>query len=160
MISLIASVGKKREIGRQGDLAFTGRGELGYFRDTTLHHKILMGRTTFHSLPRRLADREYYVASFQPEDFPDYVTYVPDLEAFLKQHQNTPEEIFVIGGGSIYACALPYAQKLYLTVINAECPDADTFFPAFDPAQYEKNPVGKGAFDDGVTFTRFVYDRK
>ena len=159
MISLIASVGRNLEIGKNGGLAFTGRGELGYFKQTTMGHAVLMGSRTYDSLPRRLEGREYNVAAFDGE-FPDWVNVVRDLEQFLKAQQATSEEIFVIGGGSIYTAALPYAQKLYLTEIGGECEGADTFFPRFSPEEYERELVGSGAFDDGMTFKRYVYTRK
>ena len=157
MISLIASVGRNLELGKNGGLAFTGRGELGYFRDTTMNHKIFMGHNTFISLPKRLKNREYYVAS-NAKDLPDWVNIVEDVDAFLKDWQKKPEELFVIGGGMMYKTALPYAQKLYLTEINGKCPEADVFFPTFDKTKYTKTRVGEGEFDDGLTFVRFIYE--
>jgi dihydrofolate reductase len=159
MISLIASVGRNLEIGKAGGLAFTGRGELNYFRTTTMNHKILMGHNTYHSLPRRLEGREYYVVTSET-NLPKWVNTVSDLPAFLEHWQNQPEELFVIGGGAIYAASLPYAKSLYLTEINGECPDADVFFPTFDKSQFTKKQVGKGEFDDDITFVRFIYERK
>ena len=157
MISLIASVGQNLELGKNGGLAFTGRGELGYFRETTMNHKIFMGHNTFVSLPARLKGREYYVAS-NAKDLPDWVNVVEDVDAFLMEWQGKLEELFVIGGGMMYKTALPYAQKLYLTEIDGKCPDADVFFPTFDKAKYTKTRVGEGEFDDGLTFVRFIYE--
>ena len=159
MISLIASVGRNLEIGKGGDLAFSGKGELGYFRDTTMGHKVLMGSKTYASLPRRLAGREYFVAAYGGE-FPEWVNVVKDLDGFLKKWQGESEELFVIGGGSIYATSLPYADKLYLTEIEGECAGADVFFPKFDKDAYACEKVGEGEFDDGLKFVRFVYTRK
>lgn len=160
MISLIASVGRNLEIGKKGDLAFSGKGELGYFRDTTMGHKILMGSKTYDSLPRRLGGREYYVATFDGAGLPEWVNVVGDLHGFLKEWQSKDEELFVIGGGSIYAAALSYADKLYLTKIDGECVGADVFFPDFELNDFTKEKVGEGEFDDGLTFARFVYIRK
>ena len=159
MISLIASVGRNLEIGRGGDLAFSGRGELGYFKATTMGYKVLMGSKTFDSLPVRLVGREYFVAARDGE-FPDWVSVVRDLDGFLAKWQDEDEELFVIGGGSIYAAALPYAEKLYLTEIDGECADADVFFPQFETSQFVKEKVGEGEFDDGLTFARFIYTKK
>ena len=159
MISIIASVGRNLEIGAGGDLAFSGKGELGYFKATTMGHKILMGSKTFESLPVRLEGREYFVAAYEGE-FPDWVQVLPDVEPFLKEWQAKDEELFVIGGGSIYALALPYAQKLYLTEIDGERADADVFFPKFDANDFVREKVGEGEFDDGLTFARYVYTRK
>ena len=161
MISIIACVGQNLELGKGGDLAFTGRGELGYFKTTTMGHKVIMGYNTFVSLPGPLPGRECYVASHDPKvKLPQWATAVTDLIGFLEKYQKTPEEIFVIGGGSVYALSLPYAQKLYLTEVDATCPDADTFFPKFDLTNFNRQFIKKGAFDDGLTFSRYVYTRK
>ena len=103
MISIIACVGQNLELGKGGDLAFTGRGELGYFKTTTMGHKVIMGYNTFVSLPGPLPGRECYVASHDPKvKLPQWATVVTDLTGFLEKYQKTPEEIFVIGGGSAY----------------------------------------------------------
>lgn len=159
MISLIASVGRNLEIGKGTELAFPGKGELGYFKETTMGHKVLMGSKTYNSLPRRLEGREYYVAAYDGE-FPEWVNVVHDLAGFLAEWRDRDEELFVIGGGSIYAAALPYAQKLYLTEIDGECADADVFFPSFNAGKYTKKQVGEGEFEDGLAFARFVYTKK
>jgi len=159
VISLIASVGRNLEIGKGPELAFPGKGELGYFKKTTMGHKVLMGSKTYYSLPCRLEGREYYVAAYEGE-FPDWVNVVNDLTGFLEKWQNESEELFVIGGGSIYAAALPYANKLYLTEIDGERKDADVFFPKFDTGDFIKQKVGEGEFDDGLVFARFVYTKK
>ena len=159
MISLIASVGKNLEIGKAGDLAFEGRGELGYFKDTTMGRKILMGSRTYESLPRRLEGREYFVVATN-DDFPDWVNVVNDPETFLKKWQQNQEEIFVIGGGMIYALALPYASKLYLTEIDGTCDGADTFFPKFNHSEFRQEFIENGTYDSGTKFQRFIYARK
>lgn len=160
MISLIAAVGKNLEIGKDNDLVFQGKGELKYFKDVTMGHKVLMGSKTYKSLPRRLEGREYYVASRSDQGYPDWVNVVTNLDEFLAEWQNNDEEMIVIGGGSIYSTALPYADKLYLTEVNGECPDADVYFPKFDKAMFTKEKVGEGEYDDGIAFARFVYSKK
>ena len=160
MISLIAVVGRKLEIGVKGGLAFRGTGELAYFKEVTMGHKILMGYNTYLSLPRRLVGREYYVASREDFEAPEWVNQVSDLGKFLKEKQGSKEEIMVIGGGQIYAAALPFADKLYLTEVAAECAGADVFFPKFDKRQWRKELVGEGEYDDGLGFCRYVYYRK
>lgn len=160
MISLIASVGEKSELGKDGGLAFQGKGELGYFKNTTMGHKVLMGSKTFESLPRRLEGREYFVASRTKDGFPEWVNVVTDLDGFLKEWKDAEEEIFVIGGGSIYAYALPRANRLYLTEVAGSCDGADVFFPEFDKNQYTREKVGEGEYDDGLAFARFVYSKK
>ena len=159
MISLIAVVGRKREIGRDGGLAFAGRGELPYFKEVTMGHKILRGSKTYESLPRRLDGREYYVASREDFETPEWVNKVRKLINFLEEIQESEEEIMVIGGGQIYAAALPYADKLYLTEVAGECPGADVFFPEFDKKKWRRELVGEGSYDDGKKYKRYVYNR-
>lgn len=64
------------------------------------------------------------------------------------------DNIFVIGGGKIYAEFLPLADKIYLTEIDAQCPDADTFFPAFDKSLYTRTVLGENE-EDGISFPMY-----
>ena len=161
MISLIACVGKNLEIGKAGQLAFTGRGELGYFKSVTMNHKVLMGFKTYQSLPGPLPGRQCYLVTHHPnQTLPSWVHPISDLKSFLENYQKSAEELFVIGGATIYAATLDYADRLYLTEVDATCPQADTFFPNFDPAKFKRRLVAKGAFSDGITFSRYIYSRK
>ena len=161
MISMIACIGKKLEIGKSGGLAFSGRGELGYFKSVTMHHKVVMGYNTFRSLPSSLPGREcYLIASGDNLKLPNWIHLISDPISFLENCQNSKEEIFIIGGGSIYALALPYATNLYITEVDATCPNADTFFPKFNPQDYTKKFIESGAFDNGLIFSRYIYTKK
>ena len=159
MISMIAAVGQNRELGVGGDLVFTLPGDMKYFKQTTMGHKVVMGDVTFRSLPVRLKGREEFVASLGALDLPDGVTHVPDLFAFLEEWQDTEEEVFVIGGATIYKLALPYADKLYLTEVAASASAADVFFPEFDKKMYKKKKLGEGE-DKGIPYQFTVYERK
>ena len=64
------------------------------------------------------------------------------------KNQETKEEIFIIGGGSIYATFLPFATNLYLTEVDSPAPDADVFFPEFDKTKYKKTIIKKGSEND------------
>ena len=160
MISTISVIGRNWEIGRGGDLVFRGKGELGYFKEVTMGHKVLMGQKTYESLPRRLEGREYYVASREDFEAPSFVNKVMDLPGFLAEWRESDEEMIVIGGGQIYTFALPYADKLYLTEVDAEEPEADVFFPKFDRQEWQRESVGEGEYDDGLKYHRYIYTRK
>lgn len=84
--------------------------------------------------------------------------FVFDLEFFVKAHLNDSLEIFVIGGGKVYQQMLKYAEKLYLTEIEASDPEADTFFPEFDTSKYLREELGKGE-DNGIKFTFVRYTK-
>lgn len=172
--SMIAAMGKNRELGKAGGLVWDLPGDLKYFRDTTMGHPIFMGHRTFDSLPKVLPGRKPYVLTrVSPEEFkkatdkeaspslwPDTsgnVIIVNNLTEFTK---NPPEEeMFVIGGGMVYWEMLKYCDKLYLTEVDAEDETADTFFPEFDKNNYTRTEVGKGA-DHGVNYTFVIYTKK
>ncbi len=177
MLSLIASIGQNREIGVGNELAFTGRGELPYVKATTMGHKIFMGRRTYESLPHRLMGRDYFVLEREVFPAPEWVSVVTDLAGFLAAAQgggeinvfqaeqpvairlNPAEEIFVFGGASLFAQTLDYCDRLYLTEIQATNPAADVFFPEFDRSRYQREEVGRGTYDDGTPFIRYIYRR-
>ncbi|MBR3055770.1 dihydrofolate reductase [Candidatus Saccharibacteria bacterium] len=150
MISLIAAIGKNNELGKDNQLVFHIKEDMRFFRETTTGHPILMGRKTFESIGRPLPNRTNYVITRHPEDLPDGVEPVGDLRQFLESWQDSKEELFVIGGATIYEAALPYATTLYLTEVNATVSDADTFFPNFDKSLYTKTLIKKGSENDLV----------
>ena len=145
MFSLIACIGKNRELGKNGQLVFHLKDDMKFFRDTTTGHPVVMGRKTWDSLPSKLKDRQNIVITSHDFDGPDEI--IHDIDAFIKQYKDTPEEIFIIGGGQIYSAFLPYAKKLYLTEVDSSA-DADTFFPEFDKSKYSQTLIKKGKDHD------------
>ena len=158
MFSIIAAIGKKRELGLNNQLIFHIKEDMKFFRETTTGHPVIMGQATFESIGRPLPNRKNYVASLTPKNLPDSVEIVPDLIAFLKAHENDPEEFFIIGGATIYRLALPYAKTLYLTEIDAEH-EADAFFPEFDKSKYSREVIKKG-FENDLAFSFVKYKLK
>jgi dihydrofolate reductase len=128
MLSIIAVIGKNRELGKDNDLIWNLPGDLKRFRKITEGHPVIMGRKTFQSIGHPLPKRLNIVISRQ-KNIPG-VTVVSSLEEAIDQAGNDPE-IFIIGGGSVYAQAIDKADRLYLTVVDAVAPDADTFFPDY-----------------------------
>ena len=155
MISLIAAIGKNRELGLNGQLVFRIKEDMQFFKAITMGHPVLMGRKTFESIGRALPGRTNFVVTSNPNLLPDGIEPVKDLRQFLESWQNSEEELFVIGGGMIYSEALPFAKHLYLTEVDATTP-ADTFFPAFDPSKYSRTVIKKGSEND-LTFTFVKY---
>lgn len=150
MFSLIACIGKNRELGKGGELIFHIKDDMKFFRDATKGHKVVMGRKTWESLPAKLPGRENIVVSSRgvadDSKKPDLV--IHDILDFIATNKDAEEEIFVIGGGKIYAEFLPFAQTLYLTEVEAEYDGADTFFPEFDRAKYDREIIMEGKEDD------------
>lgn len=155
-VSMIAAVGKNLELGKNNDLIWHFKEDMKFFKDTTMGHTVVMGRKTFESLPKALPGRKNIVISSNAEYQAQGATVVSSVEEALQIADN--EEIFVIGGGKIYAEFLPYADKLYLTEIDAECEDADTYFPQFNKSEYIKEIINY--YDiDGVEFYHVVYKK-
>ncbi|HSR16133.1 MAG TPA: dihydrofolate reductase [Gemmatimonadales bacterium] len=129
VVSLIAAMARNRVIGRGGALPWHLPDDQKFFRKVTLDHTVIMGRKTFDEIRRPLANRRNVVISRNPDFHPAGVTVVPSLEEALALGA-TEDEVFVIGGGEIYREALPQADRLYLTVVEAEV-DGDTTFPPY-----------------------------
>ena len=144
--SIIAAIGKNRELGKKGGLVFNIPGDLKFFKQTTMGYPVVMGRTTFLSLPRLLPGRKHYVLSPDEEPtFPEEVTVLHDLNQFIKDHQNDSQEYFIIGGGSIYQQFLPHCDKIYLTEVDGEDAEADVYFPDFDKTNYTVEKLGQNS---------------
>ena len=142
MFSIIAAVGKNNELGKKGDLIFHIKEDMQFFKETTTGHTVVMGFKTWESLPKKLPNRKNIVVSFEEIEGPDEC--VTDLEQYIKDNENTDEEIFVIGGGSIYAQFIDHAKRIYLTEIDGEDSEADVFFPTFDKSKYKRTVLQKG----------------
>ena len=156
MFSIIAAVGKNNALGKNNDLIFHIKEDMDFFRKTTTGHKVVMGSRTWYSLPAKLKNRENIVVS--EEIIPKADKTVSDLKDYIAKNIDTPEEIFIIGGGSIYAQFLPYAKHLYLTEVD-DSPEADVFFPEFDRRNYRRKTIKHG--DQGeLKYTFVKYTKK
>lgn len=130
MLSMICAVGRGNEIGFENKLLWDLPGDMKHFKETTTGHTVIMGQTTYLSIGRPLPNRTNIILSNDDSfDVPGCII-ARDLEQLAREHENTEEEVFVIGGASIYRQFLPFAKKLYLTLID-DAPTADTFFPDY-----------------------------
>jgi dihydrofolate reductase len=131
MISIIAAVARNRAIGYQNKLIYWLPNDLKRFKQLTTGHTIIMGRNTFLSLPKgALPNRRNIVLSRSKKAFPGCDVY-PSLEEALL-HCAPDEDVYIIGGASVYKQALPLADRLCLTEIDDTPAEADTFFPPYD----------------------------
>ena len=134
MISIIAAVAKNRAIGFHNKLIYWLPNDLKRFKALTTGHTIIMGRNTFLSLPKgALPNRRNIVLSRSTKAFPGCDVF-PSLEDALAQCRQD-EDIYIIGGASVYQQALPLADRLCLTEIDDTPAEADTFFPSYDDWQ-------------------------
>jgi dihydrofolate reductase len=133
-ISIIVCVAKNRGIGKKGKLLFDIPADLQHFKRITMGHPIIMGYNTYKSIGRPLPGRLNIVLS--PDDIKidgcKVAKNIPD--AIKLASENNSEEIFFIGGGMVYASAIEFADRLYLTIVD-EKPEADTFFPDYSKFQ-------------------------
>jgi dihydrofolate reductase len=138
-ISLIAALAQNGGIGRDGDLLYHLPADLRHFKLLTGTHALIMGRRTFESLPKgALPNRRNIVLSSQDGYAPAGSECFASLsEALEACRQSEEQEAFIIGGYSVYQAALPLANRLYLTSIEADGVGADVFFPTFDPTEWK-----------------------
>jgi dihydrofolate reductase len=150
-ISIIVAVASNNGIGKNNRLLAHIPGDLPRFKKITTGHTVIMGKNTFLSLPGGpLRNRRNIVITDCHDDvFEGCVTVFSISEAIEKCDRES--ENFVIGGASIYRQFLPYASKLYLTLIRKEF-DADTFFPEIDINDWEQISSEKPVHDGKVDF--------
>ncbi len=137
MFSLIVAHDANYGIGLDNHLPWHLSEDLKQFKEHTIHKKILMGKTTFDGFKKPLPERHTVVACFKGEEGEnsELVTYCTDLIQYLKDNENTDEEIVVCGGASIYKLCLPYCKKLYISLVEGEH-KVDTYFPKYNPEDY------------------------
>ena len=169
MLSIIACISQtNRAIGYQNRLLYHIKSDLTRFRELTTGHTIIMGRKTYVSLPNgALPHRRNIVVSRSMKEMEGCEVY-PNLDAALKAAES-PQEIFIIGGESIYRQSLHVARKLYLTVvddttvndaaINATPQQADAFFPEINPKEW-KLIEKEMRNENGLSFSFLTYLKK
>ena len=134
-ITLIAAMGNNRAIGLNGRMPWHLPAELQHFKKATRGKAIVMGRKTWQSIGRPLPGRQNIVISRNPGLIARGADVCDSLEAAIEISKT--DEIMVIGGGQLYAAALPLAQAMILTLIAIE-PEADTWFPKWDEEHWQQ----------------------
>ena len=146
-LSIIVAVARNRAIGCANQLLCHISEDLKYFKQTTLGHTVIMGRKTFESIGKPLPNRTNIVISRTMPPREDIIV-VPDLETAIARC-NRENEVFIIGGGSVYQEAFPMVRRIYLTEIHANF-EADTFFPEWDKTQWKE--ISRQDFPRGEKF--------
>lgn len=157
MISLIAAVGKNNELGLDNHLIFNIPGDLKFFRNTTLGKTVIMGRKTYESIGKPLPKRINIVVSNSLKET-DGITIINSLEEVLEKYLNSEEEVFIIGGESLYNYFINYAQNIYLTKVYANAV-ADKYFPSFDENNYNQTLLGENK-ENNLEYKHILYSRK
>ena len=153
MISLVVARAKNGAIGRDGDIPWRIPQDFKLFQRETTGGAVVMGRNTWDSLPvKPLAKRFNIVVSSNPEAAETVVPNVAEAVKLAKAHGY--DRIYGIGGAGIYKEMMQIAHRLLITEVDAEIEDADTFFPAFEPTQWQlisKRDLGGAAPSCTVT---------
>jgi dihydrofolate reductase len=135
MINIIAAIQTKdRGLGQHNDLLYAIPEDMKHFRDTTRDAIVIMGRKTWESIPekfRPLPKRTNIVITRNSDYNAPGAIVVGSLDEALRAARNEDADIFIIGGGEIYKQALPFTNRLYLTLIDGD-KEADVFFPEYE----------------------------
>jgi dihydrofolate reductase len=150
---------KNRVIGANNAIPWHLPGELKMFKTITMGHHIVMGRNTWESIGRLLPGRTTVIVTRQRDFKVADAIVAASLDDALAAC-GADDEIFVIGGAQLYAAALPRADRLYLTEVDAEVA-GDTFMPAIDLAQWRAGTVTAHAADEKnpYSYKLTVFDR-
>jgi dihydrofolate reductase len=152
LVSLVAALARNRVVGAGNRLPWHLPEDLKRFKRLTMGAPIIMGRKTHVSIGRPLPGRRNIVVTRQPDATWPGCEVVHSLDDAIASAGDAPE-VFVIGGAELYAAAFPRADRLHLTLIDADY-DGDTFFPAFDPADWRETARESGAGFAFVTYER------
>jgi dihydrofolate reductase len=161
MISIIVAIAKNYAIGKDNNLLWHLPDDLKRFKKLTLGQCILMGKKTWESLPvRPLPGRKKVILTDNPEDCFNCSFTAFSIEDALRQCEGC-EEVFVIGGGSVYRQFMDIADRLYITWVDKDY-DADTFFPFIDPGVWQEVDNEGDYFDEknGFTYRYTTYERR
>lgn len=153
-INLISAVGKNYEIGYKNKLVCPIKEDLIFFKNITIYHTVLMGKNTYFSIGRQLPNRKNIVLTHSSIE--GVITYKSKND-FIKDYENILEDIFIIGGESIYKEFIEEADNIYLTEIDKSF-KADTFFPSFDKSKYKKEVLST-LKDNDIDYKHVLYRR-
>lgn len=137
IVSAIVAMSRNRVIGNNNELPWHLPADLKYFKRTTLRHHVIMGRNTYYSIGRPLPNRTNIVLTRDPYFIADGIYIAHSIyEALEMAYDAGEEEVFIIGGGQVYASAMSYLDKIYVTLVDIVI-DGDTYFPPLSPEEWQ-----------------------
>lgn len=159
--NIIVAIADNNAIGKDNALLWHISEDLKFFRRQTLGCPVIMGRKTFESIGRPLGGRVNIVISRGFSTGEDVAVAGSLEEAFAVAESTNLEKCFVMGGGQIYAQALPHADRLVVTHVHTAIEEADTFFPPIDPEVWKAESRSEMKIDEetGYTFESVEYIR-
>lgn len=164
-MNLIAAVDENWGIGKNNDLLFRIPEDMKFFRSKTIGKNVICGKNTLLSFPggNPLPDRKHFVLTHGTLPKQENLVAVNGLDDLFSAIQGIPEEeIFVIGGASVYSQLLPFCKKAYITKIFASDPEAEQFLANLDrdPDFSVVDPGEKLVSKNGLTYSFITYERK
>ena len=159
MISLIVVHDLNRVIGQDNKMPWHIPNELAYFKEKTMGKAIVMGRSTFESIGRPLPGRLNIVITRNTSYEAAGVTVVHSIEEAIETANQHHEEVMIIGGEQIFKEVLPYADLLYITLIQHEY-EGDTYFPSYEHDWEIISTSEKNTTDSGIQYTYMLFKRK
>lgn len=152
-LALVAAVARNGVIGANNRMPWHLPAELRHFRTLTIGHRIIMGRKTWESLGRPLPGRENVIVSRNAALVAPGCKVVASLAAALRDCA-LPDPMFCIGGAELYRMALPLADEIHLTEIDADFP-GDTVIPSISPAEWRE--IAREPVTDPATGTHYAF---
>ena len=157
-ITLIAAIGKNRELGYKNDLIWSIPEDLKFFRENTIGKHIVMGMNTLNSLPKLLPNRKHIVLTRKNVKLDDSILVFHSIDELLSYIESLDEEVMVIGGAQIYSQMIDYASKMLLTEID-DGSMADVYFPEFSSDDWDRELLSKHSYSD-IDYNHVMYRRK
>ncbi len=144
--TLVVAIARNGVIGRNNQLPWRLPDDLAYFKRVTMGRPVIMGRRTHESIGKPLPGRRNIVVTRNPGYSAPGCTVVPSLEAAYRAAGDV-EEVYVIGGTSLFEAALPDAQRIHLTEVEADV-EGDTYFPEFDRSLWRETEISRHGADE------------
>lgn len=137
MTTIVVAMGEKNEIGFENQLLWHLPKDLKHFKDLTSGHPVIMGRKTYESIGKPLPNRTNIVISKKKDWFEEGILIVGSIKEAIKFAKKIDEDVFIIGGGTIYEQTMDVVDRLEVTLVKADL-EADTYFPKIDAKIWKK----------------------
>lgn len=159
-ITIIASVGKNLEIGKNNQLLWPIKEDLKFFKEQTMGKPIVMGMSTFESMNRRkLPGRQSVILTRKNIELDNDIIIIHSIDELLNYIEEYNDEVMIIGGATVYAQMLNYSNKLVLTEVEKECNDADSYFPKFNKDEWSREVLNE-LEENNIKYKHLIYTKK
>ena len=156
MIALIVAKSKNNVIGKDGKIPWKIKGEQKQFKELTTNNVVIMGRKTYEEIGKPLPNRLNIVISSSVNYEGENLITVKSLKEALEYTDG--KNIYIAGGAGVFKEAMPYVDKMYITEVDMNVEDGDTFFPEFNEEDFDVTESEQ--LGDDIKFKRKEYTRK